>query len=46
MPAELKRLQDEANKEFDEVLLKVIKQGRRVSATKKAQAAARKITIA
>jgi len=40
LPAELKRLQDEANKEFDDVLLKVIKQGHRVSATKKAQVAA------
>ena len=42
MPAELKRLQDIANKEFDEALEKVIKQGRRYTATLESQAAFRK----
>lgn len=42
LPAELKRLQDIANKEFDEALEKVIKQGRRYTATLESQAAFRK----
>ena len=42
LPAELRRLQDIANKEFDEALEKVIKQGRRYTATLESQAAFRK----
>jgi hypothetical protein len=42
LPAELKRLQDIANKEFDEALEKVIKQGKRYTATLESQAAFRK----
>lgn len=42
LPAELKRYLDEAGKEFDAALLKIIKQGYRVTATKERQAEERK----
>ena len=42
LPAELKRLQDIANKEFDEALEKVIKQGKHYTATLESQAVFRK----